>query len=209
MSFHINGLFLGTLSPSTTVGGCIEIFENSWPDPEGTIKAIENECVTPSSGMSWARAETIGQGVNQTARTNYNLSLTQSAKIGNNSVAQDVHNQYYTLLLAASSSYAKRYGFDEPMFHEEYNVLRYTGGQEYKAHYDGGTNTGRAISAILYLNSEFEGGEIEFTNFKVKIKPQPGMLIIFPSNYAYTHIAHPVTSGTKYAIVTWIKDRTL
>ena len=36
-----------------------------------------------------------------------------------------------------------------------------------------------------------------------------GMVILFPSNYAYRHIAHPVTSGTKYAIVTWIKDRSL
>jgi predicted 2-oxoglutarate/Fe(II)-dependent dioxygenase YbiX len=33
------------------------------------------------------------------------------------------------------------------------------------------------------------------------------MLILFPSNYAYSHIAHPVTSGTKYAMVTWIRDR--
>ena len=45
------------------------------------------------------------------------------------------------------------------------------------------------------------------TNFDIKIKPQPGMLILFPSNFAYTHIAHPVTSGSKYALVTWIKDR--
>jgi predicted 2-oxoglutarate/Fe(II)-dependent dioxygenase YbiX len=209
MAFYINGLFLGEISSSTTVGGCIDIFEDIWPNPEETIKNIENQCSTADSGMSWVRAETIGKGVNQNARTNYNLDLTSSAKIANNLVAQDVHNQYYTLLLAATNSYAKKYGFDEPMFHESYNVLRYRGGQEYTAHYDGGTNTGRAVSAILYLNSEFEGGEIEFTNFKVKIKPQPGMLIIFPSNYAYTHIAHPVTSGTKYAIVTWIKDRML
>jgi predicted 2-oxoglutarate/Fe(II)-dependent dioxygenase YbiX len=66
---------------------------------------------------------------------------------------------------------------------------------------------GRCISCIAYLNSDYEGGEIEFVNFGVKIKPQPGMLIIFPSNFAYRHIAHPVTSGTKYNLVTWIKDR--
>jgi hypothetical protein len=35
------------------------------------------------------------------------------------------------------------------------------------------------------------------------------MLILFPSNYAYSHIAHPITNGTKYAMVTWIKDREL
>jgi len=66
---------------------------------------------------------------------------------------------------------------------------------------------GRSISALCYLNSDYEGGEIEFVNFGVKIKPESGMMILFPSNYAYMHIAHPVISGIKYALVTWIRDR--
>ena len=66
---------------------------------------------------------------------------------------------------------------------------------------------GRSVSAICYLNDDYEGGELEFVNFKLKIKPQAGMMILFPSNFAYMHIAHPVTSGTKYAMVTWIRDR--
>jgi predicted 2-oxoglutarate/Fe(II)-dependent dioxygenase YbiX len=66
---------------------------------------------------------------------------------------------------------------------------------------------GRVVSAILYLNDDYEGGHLEFPNFGIKIKPQAGMLILFPSNYAYTHAAHPVTKGTKYALVTWIRDR--
>jgi predicted 2-oxoglutarate/Fe(II)-dependent dioxygenase YbiX len=88
-------------------------------------------------------------------------------------------------------------------------MLRYRGGQEYKAHFDGTTGSGRSVSAIVYLNNDYEGGHVEFTNFGVKIKPEPGMLLLFPSNYAYTHIAHPVTDGTKYAIVTWLHDRPL
>jgi len=204
---YINGIFVGELEASTTVGGCIDIFENAWPDPKGTIELLESECARSDSGMSWARAETIGRGTNQNARTNYNLDLTTAAKIANNQVAQDIHNQYYLTLLAGCSSYVRKYNFEEPLFHEGYSVLRYKGGQEYTAHYDGPTGIGRAISALVYLNDDYEGGELEFTNFNIKIKPEPGMLILFPSNYAYTHIAHPVISGTKYAIVTWIKDR--
>jgi predicted 2-oxoglutarate/Fe(II)-dependent dioxygenase YbiX len=95
------------------------------------------------------------------------------------------------------------------MYHENYNVLRYRTGQEYKPHSDGSTGSGRAISAICYWNDDYEGGEIEFPNFNIKIKPEPGMLLLFPSNYPYKHIAHPVIEGTKYAIVTWIHDRPL
>lgn len=209
MAQMINGLFPGEIYPDATVGGCIDIYENVWPDPELTIKMLEDSCADPESGISWMRAETIGEGINQNARTNYNLNVTHMSEATGNQVAANIHNQFYTMLLAAVGPYAKKYGIKEAFYHEHYSVLRYRSGQEYHAHYDGGTNIGRCISAICYLNSDYEGGEIEFINFGVKIKPEPGMLILFPSNYAYTHIAHPVTDGTKYAIVTWIKDRML
>lgn len=209
MAQIINGLFPGELYPDAIIGGCINIYENAWPDTDLTIKTLEDACADPDSGVSWQRAETIGHGINQNARTNYNLNVTHIAQATGNRAAANIHNQFYTMLLAAVAPYAKKYGINETLYHEHYNVLRYRGGQEYHAHYDGGTDIGRSISAICYLNNEYEGGEIEFVNFGIKIKPEPGMLILFPSNYAYTHIAHPVTDGTKYAVVTWIKDRLL
>jgi predicted 2-oxoglutarate/Fe(II)-dependent dioxygenase YbiX len=201
-------LYPGKLYPSATVGGCIDIFENAWPSPKETIEMIENACADPESGIGWERAGTVGQGTNQNLRTNYHLGITASAEL-DIPVAQNVHNQMYMLLLAATVPYKNKYGLEDNLWHEGYNMLRYRGGQEYKAHYDGSTGSGRSLSAIVYLNNDYEGGHVEFTNFNVKIKPEPGMLLLFPSNYAYTHIAHPVTNGTKYAIVTWLHDRPL
>jgi predicted 2-oxoglutarate/Fe(II)-dependent dioxygenase YbiX len=208
MAAQVNGFFPGELLPTTTLGGCIDVFENAWPNPKETIEAMEKECNTLDSGARWERAGTIGDGVNQTKRTNYLIPVTEAALKSNSVVAQNVHNQMYMVLLAATIPYARKHDIDQ-MFHEGYSMLRYTGGQEYKAHADGTTAMGRAISAIVYLNDDFEGGEVEFVNFGVKIKPKPGMLLLFPSTYPYTHIAHPVISGTKYAIVTWIHDRPL
>jgi len=205
---QINGLFPGTLYPNTTVGGCIDIFENVWPNPEETIELIEESCLEPNSGINWNRAETVDSGKNQKHRTNFSFCLTDAAKYYDNLLAQGIHNQMYLLLLASTTPYAEKHHIPY-LSHENYHVLKYQDGQEYKAHADGGTDLGRAISAILYLNDDYEGGEIEFPNFNVKIKPQRGMLILFPSTYPYVHIAHPVTQGTKYAIVTWIKDRDL
>lgn len=207
MSPYVNGLFLGNLYPSETVAGAIDIFKDVWPGTKETIDAVEEQCLSTESGMRWSKARTIGSGTNQKERTNYNLSLTECSKDFENPLAQTIHNQFYTLLVSAMGPYVKKQGLQNVnLVHEGYNMLKYSGGQEYKAHFDGGSDTGRCVSAILYLNSDFEGGEVEFVNFNIKIKPEPGMLLIFPSNYAYTHIAHPVTSGTKYAIVTWIKD---
>lgn len=205
MARQINGIFPGELRPTTTVGGCIEIFENAWPNPEETIKAIEAECKNPESGLNWNKATIVGFDGEQNYRTNYDLGITYNAK-NNNAVAQNVHNQMNLLLLATTVPYAEKHHISE-VYHEGYNMLKYATGNEYGAHSDGDTASGRAISAIIYLNDSYEGGHVEFINFGIKIKPEPGMLLVFPSSYPYSHIAHPVTSGTKYALVTWLHDR--
>ncbi|MDA9954285.1 2OG-Fe(II) oxygenase [Planktomarina sp.] len=207
MTQMINGFFPGELQPSSIVAGCINIYENAWPNPEETISAIENECGNSESPVAWFRAETIGNGTFQNQRTNLNMGVTDLALQQQNALMQNIHNQYNMLLLAATQSYVARYGINDMLTHEPYNVLKYSGGQEYKAHYDGGSTTGRAISSLVYLNNNYSGGALEFPHFGIKIQPEPGMLILFPSNYAYSHIAHPVTDGTKYALVTWIRDR--
>lgn len=207
MTIQVNGLFLGTLKPDATVAGCIDIFENVWPEPEKTIDIVEKESRAEGSNIYWEKASTIGQGVHQNIRTNSHMGVSHLANIADNGILQNIHNQFYTLLLSTTIDYANRYKIDGNLYHEGYNLLRYSGGQEYKSHYDGSSHNARTISAICYLNNNFEGGELEFPFFKIKIKPEPGMLVLFPSNYAYSHIAHPVTSGTKYALVTWIRDR--
>jgi predicted 2-oxoglutarate/Fe(II)-dependent dioxygenase YbiX len=207
MTLNINGLFTGELIPSTTVGGCIEIFENVWPNPAETIKLIEQQCSNPESEVSWRKATTVGDGVFQDMRTNQILDITDLAQIADNSVLQNIHNQFNILLLSASLPYAKRHNIYEGLWHEGYSILKYKSGQEYKYHYDSNTQMGRAISALVYLNDDYTGGHLEFSNFGIKIKPEPGMLILFPSNFAYSHRSTPITSGIKYSLVTWIRDR--
>lgn len=205
----INGFFPGEIQPTTVVGGSIAIYRNILPAPEILIEMAEKECSDSDSGVYWERAGTIGQGAFQELRTNQLLAVSRLADIANNGALQAIHNQLYMLLLAASIPYAKLFDIREELWHENYCMLKYHNGTEYKKHYDGGTAIGRSISAICYLNQNYEGGEIEFSNFGIKIKPQAGTLILFPSNYPYAHVAHPVTAGTKYALVTWIHDQRL
>jgi hypothetical protein len=207
MNTQVNGLFPGVLEPSTTIGGCIDIYENAWENPQDTINIIEEEVKKEESEIYWERAGTEGNGPHQDIRTNRSMRITELSMITGNKVTQDVHNKFQMLLHATTPSYALRYGIQEQFFHEYYWLLRYRDGQSYKQHYDSGSTLGRCISAVCYLNDNFVGGELEFVNFKVKIKPQAGMLILFPSNYAYSHIAHPLESGSKYNLVTWIRDR--
>lgn len=98
--------------------------------------------------------------------------------------------------------YAERYNFIFSGI-EVVNVNRYGPGERYLAHADDGPGFNRIVSALLYLNDVADGGETEFVNFGCSVSPRAGRLVIFPSNYAYSHAAHPPTSGVKYSVAFW------
>lgn len=81
-------------------------------------------------------------------------------------------------------------------------ALKYEPGEKYVMHFDNGSKhvANRIVSTVIYLNDNYEGGEIEFTNFDIKVKPKKASMVIFPSNYPYMHIAHQVNSGVRYAL---------
>lgn len=198
------------IEPDEVVAGCIAIYKNIWSDLKKTIQTIEDVTNDPTSGLFFKQAVTLGDieqnKISSQARTNSDLYLSEQAH--KNEEFRKIHNRFYETVFAASRAYKKLMNIEEEIyFIEGFNLLKYKGGQEYTAHYDGSTLSGRSISPILYLNDDYEGGELEFVNFNLKIKPKAGTLYLFPSNYPYRHIAHPVTNGTKYAIVTWLHDR--
>jgi hypothetical protein len=201
-----DGFFCGELEPDAIVGGCIAIYENAWPNPEQVISSAEAQCNNGESGMYFKRAGTFDEGANQEWRTNYVCPITEIAAQTANPVAQQIHNQYRMLLNATALGYVRTFGIAEQFWQGGYDLLKYSGGQEYHTHYDSGPAMRRMITSLCYLNDDYEGGELEFPNFNVKIKPKPGMLILFPSTFAYAHKAYPVSEGTKYTLVTWLTD---
>lgn len=65
-------------------------------------------------------------------------------------------------------------------------------------------STDRDLSTVLFLNDEFEGGDFVFPELRVRVRPEPGMLVCFPSTHEYLHGVEPVTKGTRYSIVNWM-----
>jgi hypothetical protein len=98
-------------------------------------------------------------------------------------------------------------------WYEQPQLLRYKPGGFYAFHSDaydyfaeeGGWRKAadRDISLLLYLNDEYTGGELEFNRFSYILRPHAGMLVWFPSDFRYMHMARLVTSGRRYTIVSW------
>jgi len=90
---------------------------------------------------------------------------------------------------------------------EGLNLLKYTGGEKYDFHADGNWQMYRVLSGLIYLNpKDYEGGNTYFKYFDLSVHPENPAIVLFPSNYAYTHSAMPVTKGAKYILVTWTND---
>ena len=85
-------------------------------------------------------------------------------------------------------------------------ALRYGLGGHYKFHVDDGPGMVRKYSSILMLNNDYEGGELSFKlDGEIEtIKPAPGKLIIWPSNFMYPHAVKPLRKGVRYSVVAWM-----
>ena len=102
-------------------------------------------------------------------------------------------------------------------WYEQPEILRYSDGAEFKLHADSEVRDpttekwrrvlDRDLSILLYLNNDFEGGEIEFPVLEFAVRPKRGMLIAFPSGWTFAHAAKPVTSGVRFALVSWAAIR--
>lgn len=90
---------------------------------------------------------------------------------------------------------------------EPWEILRYSETQKLTWHCDDGATHQCSISFVIYINDDYEGGEIEFRDVLVDspYKPPAGSIVIFPSNLDYVHRVLPVTSGTKYSIISFGK----
>lgn len=116
----------------------------------------------------------------------------------------EIYNELYYRQLQPVKDYAKRYNIGELRYWEAMNLVKYDKGEHFQYHHDHGYSYNCTVSLVLYLNDNYEGGEISFRLQDLQVKPEAGDLFIFPSNFMYPHRAMPVHNGTKYSLVTML-----
>lgn len=93
--------------------------------------------------------------------------------------------------------FPEQYGF------EDIKIKKYTANteQQFKNHVDVAdyASARRFLIFMVYLNDDFEGGETVFNQLNITVKPQKGMLLMFPPFWTYLHHARKVTgNNSKY-----------
>lgn len=85
------------------------------------------------------------------------------------------------------------------------SISKYYSGSGMGPHTDAGPIA--HLSAVLYLNDNYEGGELAFPNHDIVVKPSAGSIIMFPSIEPYVHDPRNVISGEKYIAPSfWFKN---
>jgi hypothetical protein len=137
-----------------------------------------------SDKPSWKKEDTIlHMALNSALRDYYNTIPKQ----------YDFHNTYNKNIQDKGyqiQKYNKNEGFY--IWHNDFSVLE-------DASY-------RILTFLWYLNDVNEGGETEFIS-GVKIKPECGKLVIFPSTWGARHRGVMPISNDKYIITGWIYTR--
>jgi len=86
-------------------------------------------------------------------------------------------------------------------------IQRMQPGVELKPHTDQHTDPSIKYAAILYINDDYNDGELFFKNLDLRVRPTPKSLLIFPGNENYEHGVETVSDGPiRYVLVGFIKE---
>jgi hypothetical protein len=170
------------------------------------INALENN-LKPDTEFFWNEArvtnsETPIKKARDCVDFKMNYASLGGAQNQKNAELWETYDEIYKALKSCVDDYCRYWGINVT-YYEVFNFVKYEGeGKEFKIHADDGPAYKAAVSAVIYLNNDYEGGEIAFPRMdNLVIKPDLGDIAIFPSNYIYEHASLPIRSGTKYCVV--------
>lgn len=184
----------------------INIYRNAIKKDEckNIINKLENEISLEIPSIKWSGAQ-----VNDTKEIDYvrncvDLKFKKEDLGGTdfpfNQNLYDIHDSVEKSLDKCLRHYESLWHL-KMYYKEAFNFVKYMPGKYFKVHGDHGPYYACTVSAVVYLNDDYEGGELQFVRQELTIKPEAGDIILCPSNFVYEHASLPINSGTKYCVV--------
>lgn len=92
-----------------------------------------------------------------------------------------------------------------PFHKSALHIVKFVEGFHLGPHVDTLSSEGNHIASVYYLNDDYTGGEINFPDHKLKIKPKPNSLIIFPGNENYLHEVRKIVGNDRFSSAMWLQ----
>jgi len=176
------------------------------------IVIMNNIMPPPVADAVLAEYKNCDDWINAVIKSGEDLNIRNCQTIGisfnsviekNQEIRRKIDEMLFAVASQAIQEYKKR--FNETTIEQDsgYDLLKYKVGGFYNTHTDSFKDSPRAVSCSFMLNDDYEGGEFAFFDRELVYRLKKGSCIMFPSNFMYPHEIMPVTSGTRYSIVTW------
>lgn len=186
------------------IGTGIIVYKNAIPSELNIIERLEASLNIEDSPFKWNEAKVGFFEDNKDHRNcqdfKYKKEQIDFAKDDYKKELQLIHDDIYNSLRKCLDHYGSMYQVNINYI-EALNMVKYGPGEKFNIHSDDGDPYRCTVSAVGYPNDNYEGGELWFNHFDIKIKPEAGDFILCPSSFIYSHASLPVTSGLKYSIV--------
>ena len=118
-----------------------------------------------------------------------------------------VYNPEYLDLRPIVKKYSQKvfdeYPTSEPIYVHVMGLIKYVEGDSMEVHWDLMDENCRecVLSAVMYLNDNYEGGEIIFPKLLKEYHPEAGSMVSYPSlDTRFDHGVNVVTYGVRYAL---------
>jgi hypothetical protein len=119
--------------------------------------------------------------------------------------------KYISNLSLVLEQYKKKYKYaDNPQdrwgITEVFNIQRYLPNQGFHIYHSERTgvfNSLRHLVFMTYLNDVKDNGETEWFYQNLKIKPETGLTVVWPTDWTFTHRGIPSKTETKYIVTGW------
>ena len=184
----------------------IKVFNNVMPNV-----VLENLIKICKESPNFQLATIIGNDSKNVLDKKIRKTFTWEVKnIGVKSLTE-VHwtNFLYNVFNNSIDSYLKNIDVESNWRVSEVQILKYNVGGHYKFHVDNALSIPRTYSCILFLNDDYEGGDLVFKfpgeDNEYKIKTKRNSVVVWPSNFLYPHSVKPVTKGERYSVVAWAR----
>jgi hypothetical protein len=89
----------------------------------------------------------------------------------------------------------------EDFLERKTHISKFDPDAEMPSHFD--ATRPNDIATLIYLNDNYEGGEIYFPDHDIKIKLKTGDMIAFPDNPSFMHGVKKIVGSNRYALPRW------
>lgn len=173
-------------------------YKNALEDPQVMIDLVESCDKDLTESTSIPRWQEWGASGDLPYIFGYQKKFTNEADTDPDVNIQKINNSLRDAIVKVSNDYAKKNQMDIGSL-MPLSVSKYSTGKSMGPHVDDyGDGKNPNISVVLYLNDNYLGGELSFPQQGIKIKPEAGSIVVFPSTEPYFHESLPIESGIKY-----------